>query len=101
MQEASGAAPHRASNGPGAENNNLAKSEAPYTDAAEWKDRSAVTSVSKSRTKVTDRLIAAVKQVDKQVHEVIAVPVPENVALAPHKQEHPGAGTFILPSCMS
>ena len=94
MQEASSAALHRASNGAGAENNKLANAEAPYTDAAEGKDRSALTSVSKSRTKVTDRLKAAVKQVDKQVHKVIAVPVPQNVALAPHKQELPGLDTF-------
>ena len=91
MQDASRAALNRASNGVGAEENRLAESEVPEIDAAEWKDRSALTNVSKSRTKVTDKLKAAVKQVDKQVHEVIAVPMPQNVALAPHKQEHPGA----------
>ena len=42
------------------------------------------------QAKVSDKLKTAVKQVDKRVHEMTAIPVSQNVALAPHMHEYPG-----------
>ena len=81
------------SNGAEAEEHKAAQSKVTETNAIEIGDNPALQSVSNSRAKVSDKLKAAVKQVDKQVHEVIAVPVPQNVALAPQKHEHPGVDT--------
>ena len=87
-----------AGDGAEAEKDSSAQSEVSQMSASKGSKHSAAQSVSKARAKVSDKLRAAVKQVDKQVHEVIAVPVAHNVALAPHVHEHPGENTYILPS---
>ena len=87
-----------AGNGAEAAKDSLAQSGVPQTSATKERRHSATQSVSKARAKVSDKLKAAVKQVDKQVHEVIAIPVAHNVALAPHMHEHPGEDTCILAS---
>lgn len=45
-----------------------------------------------TKVKVSDKLKAAVKQVDKSAYEVTALPMHlhQDVSLAPHRQEHPG-----------
>ena len=45
-----------------------------------------------TKVKVSDKLKAAVKQVDKSAYEVTALPMRTNqdVSLAPHRHEHPG-----------
>lgn len=94
---ASRAALSAVGNGAEAEEDRSAQSRVPRT-ASKGSQRPAPQSVSKSRAKVSDKLKAAVKQVDKQVHEVIAVPVAHNVTLASHMHEHPGEDTCTLSS---
>ena len=53
------------------------------------------------QAKVSDKLKTAVKQVDKTVHEVTAIPVSQNVALAPHMREHPGGQCMLPPFSLS
>ena len=52
-----------------------------------------------TKVKVSDKLKAAVKQVDKSAYEVTALPMRTNqdVSLAPHRHEHPGSCTSLLP----
>lgn len=95
---ASRATLNTASNGAEAEGHREAQAKMSETSATSVSKQSAVQGVSESRAKVSDRLKAAVKQVDKQVHEVVAVPVPQNMALAPHMHEHPGESIASCPS---
>ena len=91
--KASRATLNNPSNGADAKEHRQAQFEGTETYASTGDDQSALQSVSKPGAKVSDRLRAAVKQVDKQVHEVTAVPVQQSVALAPQKHEHPGMDT--------
>ena len=45
-----------------------------------------------TKVKVSDKLKAAVKQVDKSAYEVTALPMRthQDVSLEPHRHEHPG-----------
>ena len=61
-----------------------------------WVDAPAAQQINNVQAKVSDKLKTAVKQVDRSVHEVTAIPVSQNVALSPHMREHPG-GQCMLP----
>ena len=90
-----------ASNTPEAQGYSVAERKASETSIRSVRKQSAVQGVCKSGAKVSDKLRAAVKQVDKQVHEVVAVPVPQNTVLAPHMNEHPGDSIESRPSSPS
>ena len=77
------------------------QSKASETSGFHTEDRTTDELDGRAKARVSDQLKAAVKQVDKRVHEVTAVAVPQDVALAPHLREHPGyAVRTFLPGVM-
>ena len=85
-----------ASNGAEADLEKSASSKTSQGSTINQKGQPAAQQINNVQAKVSDKLKTAVKQVDRSVHEVTAIPVSQNVALSPHMREHPG-GQCMLP----
>ena len=85
-----------ASNGAEADLEKSASSKTSQKSTTNQNGQPAAQQFNNVQAKVSDKLKTAVKQVDKRVHEVTAIPVSQNVALSPHMREHPG-GQCMLP----
>ena len=80
------------SNGAQAKNGGLARSRDSEDSSSVTHQQGSATQDAETKVKVSDKLKAAVKQVDKSAYEVPALPMhlPQDVSLAPHRREHPG-----------
>ena len=79
-------------NGVQAERGAVARSREPEDFSSVTHQRGPAIQDAETKVKVSDKLKAAVKQIDKSAYEVTALPMHthQDVSLAPHKHEHPG-----------
>ena len=79
-------------NGAQAERGAAARSSKPEEASLVTHQKEPAIQDAETKVKVSDRLKAAVKQVDRSAYEVTALPMHthQDVSLAPHRHEHPG-----------